>query len=350
MYLHKLHAQFGGKATSEHKARYAQSPNWKDGKFQNLTQTGVDLSFQELPSMLHDQFSERKLRHPKAPLPIAPFDADTWATDATKFAWYGHSVVLLKINGLNVLIDPMLGPNASPIAPFKTKRFSEGSLEAIDAMPELDLVLLTHDHYDHLDYDSIMRLKGKTKHFYTALGVGRHLENWGIPASNITEFDWWDEAELGGIQIVFTPSRHFSGRGLRDRALSLWGGWVFITEQERIYFTGDGGYGDHFAAVAEKFGPFDFGFVECGQYSKYWSEIHMMPEESAQAAADGQIKVAVPVHWGGFSLSLHPWQEPVERFMAGAEKQAYDTCTPTIGSIVVPSVSYASEAWWEGIE
>jgi L-ascorbate metabolism protein UlaG (beta-lactamase superfamily) len=348
--MKQLFKQFGGPVTEQLKKEYEKSPNWKAGKFENLTETTLEFSFSTLPAMLRDQFSERSIRQPEHPLPIVPFDAAAWQQPGSKFIWYGHSVVLLQINGLNILIDPMLGPDASPIAPFTTKRFSEDSLAIIEQLPKLDLVLMSHDHYDHLDYASIERLKHKTGHFYVALGVGRHLQAWGISADQITEFDWWDEAEFQSLKIVFTPSRHFSGRGLSDRAKSLWGGWVMLSEEEKIYMSGDGGYGPHFQQVNDTYGPFDLGFSECGQYSEYWADIHMTPEESVQAALDGGMKRVVPVHWGGFALAMHAWQEPAERFYVEAERLQQESLCPEIGTIVSVLNPAATRPWWRGLK
>ncbi len=219
--------QFGGKISSELKERYSKSDNWSNGRFENLVETSMDFSIQDLPKMLYKQFFEAKGREPKRPLEVIPFNKEEFLkpVDHPKFIWYGHSVLLIRWLDKTILIDPMLGPNASPIAPFKTKRFSINTLQLIDQLPEIDLILITHDHYDHLDYDSIKRLKGKTAKWYVALGVARHLQSWGVSNADIHEFDWWDSTEFGGIQFTFTPSRHFSGRGLRDRAKSSVG-WL----------------------------------------------------------------------------------------------------------------------------
>lgn len=226
----------------------------------------MDISLASLPKLLYKQIFDRKGREPKAKLPILPFDRNAFLTpsDKAKFVWYGHSVVLMRMNNKTILIDPMLGNDTSPIAPFATKRFSENALNVIDDFPEIDLLILTHDHYDHLDLDSIEKLKPKVKQYFVALGVERHLVKWGIPEAKITEFDWWDMQTFADISITFTPTRHFSGRGLTDRAKSLWGGWAFKTETENIWFSGDSGYGEHFKTVGEKLGPFDFAFMECG--------------------------------------------------------------------------------------
>jgi L-ascorbate metabolism protein UlaG (beta-lactamase superfamily) len=209
--------------------------------------------------------------------------------------------------------------------------------------------LLTHDHYDHIDLDSINKLIPKVKTWFVALGVSRHLEHWGVPENQITEFDWWDSIEFQGIQITFTPSRHFSGRGIADRAKSLWGGWVFKTPNHNIYWSGDGGYGPHFKEIGEKFGPFDWGFMECGQYNEHWHAIHLYPEEAVQAALDAQVKVATPVHWGGFSLALHSWKDPIERFYAEAKSQNLKMIAPEIGEVVEVNDTATPRTWWTNL-
>lgn len=340
--------QFGSKATKEQISRYAQSPNWRDGKFQNLEETTMSINFQTLPKLLYKQFCERQEREPKQPIPAMPFDKEKFLapSDASKIIWYGHSAALLRMNNQTLLIDPMLGPNASPIAPFATKRFSSGTLDLIDEFPTIDLLLLTHDHYDHLDLDSIKKLIPKVCQYYVALGTARHLIEWGVEESRITEFDWWDDQVFEEISVTFTPSRHFSGRGLTDRAKSLWGGWVFKTTEESIYWSGDGGYGEHFKVVGETLGPFDFGMMECGQYNENWHQIHMFPEEAVQAAIDARVHKAMPVHWAGFALAQHRWQDPIERFTKAADDKKLIVQTPKIGEIFSLKDT-TSERWWE---
>lgn len=342
--------QFGGKATRELEKRYSQSPHWQNGKFMNLEETTMDISFQSMPKLLYKQFFESKGRMPKTPIPVIPFDEQAFLapSDTTKFIWYGHSVLLMRMNGKTILIDPMLGPNASPIAPFKTKRFSENTLDIIDQLPHIDLVLLTHDHYDHLDLASIERLKPKVSQFYVALGCARHLILWGIEETAIQEFDWWDHQEFEGIEITFTPTRHFSGRGLRDRAKSLWGGWVFKSASESIYFSGDGGYGTHFREVGERLGPFDFGIMECGQYNENWHLIHMYPEESILAAKEAKVSKAMAVHWAGFSLAQHHWKDPIERFAKVANEQGLSHSSPEIGQLFTTETETGD--WWSSVE
>ncbi len=341
--------QFGGKITPALEHRYANSKHWDGTKFINLEETKMDISFQNIPKLVYKQFCERKGREPKSPLPIIPFDKRTFLASSAnaKFVWYGHSVVLMRIHNKTILIDPMLGPNAAPISPVPVKRFSKNTLDLIDDFPEIDVLMLTHDHYDHLDYESIRRLKPKVKQYWVALGAARHLEKWGVTKNIIQEFDWWNKQIFEDIEITFTPTRHFSGRGLTDRAKCLWGGWVFKTISENIYFSGDSGYGSHFKTIGERLGPFDFAFMECGQYNENWHQIHMYPEEAIQAAADVNAKMIMPVHWAGFALAQHHWTDPVERFITEAEKQQIKYTIPELGKSFAMDLDHKQENWWK---
>lgn len=344
--------QFGGKVKKVDLEKYELSPNWKDGSFQNLEKTNLTGDLWNLPSIIYKQIKGKKGMYPKQTIPIVPFDLDAFMApaDEVKFIWYGHSVLLIRMNGKTLLIDPMLGSDTTPIAPITTKRFSENTLSLIDEFPTIDLVLLTHDHYDHLDFASIKKLNSKVKQFYVAIGVKRHLESWGVDADKILEFDWWDNREFESIEITFTPTRHFSGRGLTDRLKTLWGGWVFKTETENIWFSGDGGYGKHFKEIGEKLGPFDFGFMECGQYNEDWRPVHLFPDESVQAAIDAQVKKIMPVHCAGFALSYaHAWKEPIEEFIEAAESLETPFLIPKIGEIFTKS-SVLNNRWWEDIK
>jgi L-ascorbate metabolism protein UlaG (beta-lactamase superfamily) len=338
--------QFGGKLTKKLRERYNASPNWQKGKFTNLTKTEVGVNFKRVPRVMYKQFKGHPNGLPKAALPILPFDKEAFLGDDFKFIWYGHSVLLLRMNGKNILIDPMFGSDASPIGPVRTKRFSENTLDLMDTLPEIDLVLFTHDHYDHLDLRSVAKLRGKVKEFYVSLGLKRHLVYWGIEEQAVTEFDWWDKADFNGVEITFTPTRHFSGRGLTSMAKCLWGGWSLISDKERIWFSGDGGYGDHFKEIGEKLGPFDFAFMECGQYCVDWKEIHMFPEESVKAAKDAGVKLAMPVHWAGFNLSYqHGWYEPAEEFLKYAGEQNLRVTIPRLGEINSLHTTKTTK-WW----
>lgn len=343
--------QFGGKVRPELLSQYQQSENWQNGSFQNLEPTSMGGNLGDLPRIIYKQLTQRTGREPNQPLPVQPFSKADFMGAATnaRFIWYGHSAILMRMEGKNILIDPMLGPDTTPIAPMSTKRFSENTLSLIDDFPEIDLLLLTHDHYDHLDYASIQKLRHKTKRYFTALGVKRHLVSWGIPANRITEFDWWDQQQVDRLNITFTPTRHFSGRGLTDRMKSLWGGWAFRTATEKIWFSGDGGYGRHFREIGKQLGPFDFAFMECGQYNHDWHQIHLFPHEAVMAARDAGARKAMPVHWAGFALSYqHTWKEPADAFVEAARKENLNYALPPLGHLFDAS-SGLMDKWWEGL-
>jgi len=348
MNLRNLRKQFGGKVTSSLAKQYAASPNWQNGSFQNLENTELTPSLWKLPGIIYKQLANSKISEPTHPLPILPFNTQAFLapSDQAKIIWYGHSVILLRIAGKTILIDPMLGPDTTPIAPKATKRFSENTLSLIDEFPEIDLVLLTHDHYDHLDFDSIQKLKSKVKQYFVAMGVKRHLVSWGVDTDRISEMDWWDQLPLGDIKIHFTPTQHFSGRGLTDRLKTLWGGWVLETAKEKIWFSGDGGYGSHFREIGRRLGPFDFAFMECGQYNDDWRPVHLFPDEAIQAAIDARAKKVMPVHWAGFSLSYqHDWWEPAEEFVQAALEKKIEYVVPPLGKLFSVS-DRDTEKWW----
>lgn len=345
-YLSK-NPQFGGKLEREEKNKLSLSPQWKNGKFNNVSKTTMDMNLLKLPGLISERAKGKDTREPKRLIKIEPEPIKAHRKgDKPNFIWFGHSVLLLQMEGKSLLIDPMFGRDASPIGPFRTKRFSKNSLQLIDDLPKLDAVLLTHDHYDHLDFESIRILKSKVNLFLVPLGVGRHLIRWGVDKSAIIEVDWWEKVRYFDIDFIFTPSRHFSGRGFTDRAKSLWGGWVFKSGSSSIYWSGDSGYDTHFREIGEKFGPFDWGFIECGQYNERWSQIHMYPEEAVRAAIDARVQQAIPVHWAAFSLALHSWTDPIERFVAEANKQDQVFLSPELGELVTAGET-KNKAWWK---
>ena len=340
--------QFGGKITAAWKARYQESKNWKGGSFKNLVDTQTAVNWRQIPGILCRQIKGHKEGYPKSPLPVSGLNKEQFIqpSASSRFAWYGHSVLLMRLNNKTILIDPMLGDNASPIGPIKIRRFSDNTLGIIDEMPEIDLMLITHDHYDHLDLESISRLKAKVKNVFVALGVKRHLVSWGYDEQIIKEFDWWDSEVFEEIYITFTPTRHFSGRGITSMAKCLWGGWALKTAGENIWISGDSGYADHFQEIGKRLGPFDIGFMECGQYCVDWPQIHMFPEESVQAALEARVRLAMPVHWAGFNLSYqHSWYDPAESFAKHARGLSLPYITPGLGQIF--QLNTATDNWWQ---
>lgn len=343
--------EFGGKITKDVQLRLKQSSNWQKKRFKNLVKTKIDINLFNLPGLLYRQFFKTKGRVPAQPIPIKTIDLSFFDEDfeSFKFIWFGHSAVLLNIGGKIIFIDPMMGPNASPVNPFNIKRFSKNVLDILDEMPKIDLLLLSHDHYDHLDVLSIQKLKGKVENYWVSLGTKRHLVEWGVHDEKVVEFDWWDSLLLDTIEITFTPSRHSGGRRLGDRDKTLWGGWAIKSKTGSVYFSGDGGYGNHFKTIGDKLGPFDLGFMECGQYNKLWHQIHMFPYESVQAAQDSRVKESIPIHWAGFALALHHWKAPVNEFIIAAEEKRCKWSVPSLGEIVTVNTLRKQFRWWDNL-
>lgn len=345
-----LSPEFGGKASSSQKARYRQSGHYQDDKFVNLIATSMDMSVRTMASILVDFIRGVPRGVPDHSLPVDQVDSLAIAQRAdtvTQLTWFGHSAVLLEIDGKNILLDPMLGEVPAPHPWLGSKRFSDSLPIAIEQLPVIDAVLISHDHYDHLDYGSVKKLKAKVKDFYVPLGVGAHLRAWGVAEESIHELNWWDETSHEHLKFAFTPSRHFSGRGLTDRNSTLWGSWVIQGLQDNLYFSGDGGYGPHFVDIGERYGPFDLAMIECGQYDERWAQIHMMPEESAQAAVDVRARLMMPIHWGAFRLALHSWTDPAERVTVKARELGMPMTTPRIGeAVVLRQPDFPHTAWW----
>ena len=341
--------QFGGKHDKADLERYRQSGHYKSGKFINLTATSMDMGWKDGLRIAFEFLKGGKGLRPQFELPVEKCDSLSLTKNSSdpKLLWFGHSAFLLQLGGKNILVDPMLGNVPSPHPWLGKARFNEELPIDISALPPIDAVLISHDHYDHLDYESIIKLKEKTRMFYAPLGVGAHLEAWGVPAGKIKELNWWEELSHENIQLVFTPSRHFSGRGMTDRWSTLWGSWVIQGETKSIYFSGDGGYGDHFKEIGKRYGPFDFALMECGQYNELWHDIHMMPEETVQASIDVQANIFMPVHWGSFTLALHTWTDPVERVTQEARRLDMPVVVPRIGEIVeLDTVLVKRDEWW----
>ena len=345
----KISPQFGASPSKEKKESYQKNTNYNDGIFVNQSVTNMDMSFPQLMGTMIDFIKGVPNREPNFEIPIKKIDSITIAKnrDSTKLIWFGHSTFLLQMEGQNILIDPMFGDVPAPHPWLGNKRYSKELPIEIEKLTQIDAVLISHDHYDHLDYGSIQKLKDKTDKFYVPLGVAAHLISWGVATEKIQEFNWWDETQQKDIQLVFAPARHFSGRGFTDRWKTLWGSWIIKGKNENIFFSGDSGYDSHFKEIGKKYGPFDFAMIECGQYNEKWEAIHMMPEQSAQAAKDVQAKVMMPIHWGAFSLALHTWTDPVERVTKAAAELEMPLITPKIGEIFsLEDNQKYHESWW----
>lgn len=345
----RYYPTLGGQATQESKQRMNQSPNRVRGKFVNQIPTSMDMNLGSMMKVLIDFVRGNPKGKPNEPIQVVPLTPQQLhANEHTKVTWFGHSALWLQIEGKTIFIDPMLGIAPSPFPVFGGKRYSRQLPIEIDHIPSIDVVLLSHDHYDHLDYGSIKKLKDKVRRFIVPLGVGAHLVRWGVDPAKISEHDWWEEIEFEGLKLASAPARHFSGRSIGDRNTTLWCSWVIEGEQSKVFFSGDSGYGPHFKEIGEKYGPFDLTMMECGQYDTRWSAIHMLPEETVQAHIDVKGKVMIPIHWGAFTLALHDWTDPVERAAKAAKERNTTIATPRIGEVVrIGSPSLPSLAWWK---
>ena len=341
-----LSPQFGRLPSEEQIVSYQASGHHDGEKFVNRIPAIMEIKFW---SLLKKQFADAPKRNPSRNIEVEKIDSTEIANyrkDTTRLTWFGHSAFLLEIDGKKILLDPMLSEVPAPHPMLGPKRYSKELPIAIEKLPYIDAIVISHDHYDHLDYESISLLKEKTGQFYTSLGVGNHLEEWGVETSKISELNWWDSTSLEGIKLISTPARHFSGRGLSDRQSTFWCSWIIQGKSDNIYFSGDGGYDIHFKEIGEKYGPFDLSLLECGQYNEQWKAIHMMPEETVQAAIDLKSKVFMPIHWGAFTLALHDWTDPIERAAASANELDQTIVTPKIGEPIIIGQSLPTSQWW----
>ncbi|GAB3226670.1 MBL fold metallo-hydrolase [Hymenobacter seoulensis] len=346
-----LSPQFGGKPTKAQRAAYAKTGHYLDGEFQNLVPTTLMTGGSTLGSLWRFVFGKTPNSKPAAPLPMQMLDSLTITqkpADMVRVTWFGHSASLVEIAGKNILLDPMLGMEMGPISWITPNRYNPHVPIRAEQLPAIDAVLISHDHYDHLDYQTIRKLKDKTAHFFVPLGVGAHLLAWGVAPERVQELDWNQEVQLPGLTIVSTPARHFSGRGLTNRNSTSWSSWVIKSADKRLFYSGDGGYGPHFQTIGQQHGPFDLALLECGQYDANWAQIHMLPEQTVQAARDVQARVFMPVHWAAFTEAHHAWNDPVKRASAEASRLGQVITTPRLGqSIILGAGPLPQEQWWQ---
>ncbi len=340
-----LFKTFGSNPSGKDLDRIVASANYKQNIFQNLSVTRALMEGTSYIKLTWRFFNKPKNTAPDSPLPSVKIALQPIATEKPTINWFGHSSYLIRINGRTILVDPVFCGYASPFS-FTGKSFKGADVYSADDMPDIDLLILTHDHYDHLDYHTVLKLQSRTKVICTSLGVGSHLRYWGIDPAIITEFDWWEDKQVfDNIHITAAPARHFSGRSF-TRSKTLWSSFILRSGDYNIYIGGDSGYDSHFKTIGEKFGPFDIAILETGQYGAAWTYIHMMPEEAVQASVDLQAKVMLPVHWGKFTLAMHPWNEPINRVIAKAKELNVKVTTPLIGEPVVLNESYPDKQWW----
>jgi L-ascorbate metabolism protein UlaG (beta-lactamase superfamily) len=338
--------QFGKLPSGERLARITKSPNYKDNKFQNIHLTPQLAEGVSMFSVMRKFFfGKSKQSKPPGPLPSKKTNLLNLDPAKNSLVWFGHSSYFIQLDGKKILVDPVFSGNASPIS-STTKSYPGSDIYTTDDLPEIDYLFITHDHWDHLDYKTIVKLKPKVKQVITGLGTAAHLEYWGYDKNKIIEKDWNEEIDLGnGFVVNTTTARHFAGRTLK-RNTSIWMSFVLQTPSMKLFLGGDSGYDTHFAAIGNKYGPFDLAILECGQYNPYWKFIHMMPEETVQAGIDLKAKKIMPVHWAKFSLSLHDWDEPIKRVAVGAAKKGMPLIHPMIGEEVNLNNPMESAPWW----
>ncbi|MCB1178447.1 MAG: MBL fold metallo-hydrolase [Leptospiraceae bacterium] len=292
-------------------------------------------------------FGGGKHRSPEEKLPEVKPDIEGFLkeSDAIKFIWFGHSTFIVNFEGKILLFDPVFSGSASPFS-FMVKRFQDAVIK-LEELPEVDYIIISHDHYDHLDMETIKFFKDKKTKFVTPLGVTSHIKDWGIEKERLFELDWWQNIQLGDTELILAPAQHFSGRRGFQGNKTLWGSWIVKGKDKSLYFSGDSGYDTHFKEIGDKYGPFDLTFIENGQYNEMWREVHVLPEETAKAFLDLKGKQLVPVHWGMFDLSLHNWYEPVEELEKFAKKENIDLLTPRFGEMVKTDEPNIFKRWWK---
>ncbi len=342
---------FGGDVTKDQQAEYSRSENYNNGEFVNEKNVPEEMGlWQTLKIARKFFFTKVPEGSPLNGIEVQSIDSVEIADyrGNTRLIWFGHSAFLLQMSGKNILIDPMFGAVPAPHPFLGRARFGGGLPIEIEKLPHIDAVIISHDHYDHLDYGTILKLKPKVKKYYMPLAVGVHLKAWGIEANKILELDWWQGAEFGDLEFICTPAQHFSGRKINNRQSTLWSSWVIRSGVESIFFSGDSGYGPHFNEIGDKYGPFDFAMIECGQYNKMWPDIHMFPEETVQAGIDLRSRVIMPIHWGSFQLALHSWTDPIERAKFTAHRLKAYLVSPEIGRpINIYDLSGLYNEWWK---
>ncbi|MBI9084940.1 MAG: MBL fold metallo-hydrolase [Desulfobacterales bacterium] len=327
-------------------ARIEASSHFSDGKFESVQVMGKN-SLSAHTSAAWDFLFRDNNRVPDRKLPVQPVDLAHFNTPAPgqlNATWLGHSSLMIHLDGYKILTDPVFEKRISLVGP---SRFNGAVPVDIEAIGNIDVVVISHNHYDHLNKASICALKEKTQRFIVPLAVGALLEKWGVARDRIVELDWWEEYRFDDqLTFVATPAQHFSGRGLMDRNKTLWASWVVKGPTHRIFFSGDSGYFSGFKKIGEKYGPFDMTFMECGAYDPAWHAVHMFPEETVQAHLDLGGRVLHPIHWGTFNLSLHSWFDPMERLSAAAALNNVTTALPVVGETTVYPARLPSRPWW----
>jgi L-ascorbate metabolism protein UlaG (beta-lactamase superfamily) len=334
---------FGGVSGGARLERMRQSKQFHGARFENTPPYVSNLSFtREMQAYLGDE-----VREPQFEVPVVRLPADHLGRPAApglRAWWLGHASVLLEIDGVRILTDPVLSGRASPFQFVGPARQHPAPL-AIGDLKNIDAVVISHDHFDHLDMDTVQALARGGTHFHVGLGIGAHLERWDVPVAQIHEMDWWDSAQVRGVTIHCTPARHYSGRKSMDNS-TLWASWLVKGPNHSAYFSGDTGYAEHFKAVRERLGAPQLSMIKIGAYGDTWLDIHMSPESAIQAHRDLGADTLLPVHWGTFNLAYHAWEEPVVRAVKEAQAQGVRIVTPRPGEKFEAGTPFINQAWY----
>lgn len=342
---------FGKAPRGSRLERIKSSPNYKNGRFENIEYTpGLAKGVNMLTILWSFLFNKIPRQVPAGPIPFVKTDLHRLDTDTNILIWFGHSSYFMQVDGKKFLVDPVFNDHASPVS-FTTKSFPGTTGYHVADIPDIDCLIITHDHWDHLDYNTVKQLQPKVGLVVCPLGVGAHLDYWGYPPGKIVELDWHESTLLSdGFTLHATPARHFSGRGLKRNG-TLWASFVLNTPTHRMFIGGDGGYGPHFSQIGQRYGPFDFAILENGQYHPYWIHIHTLPEEVIQAAQDLGAKRIVPVHNSKFSLAMHAWDDPLIEVTEANTKTNLPLLTPMIGQpVYLQDTSQIFVRWWEQLD
>ena len=339
--------KFGQTPRGERLERIKKSPNYRDGEFKNFSKTPTITADKSRMQVMFDFMTRKKIRlTPEDAIPSIKTDIKSINPDEDFVLWFGHSSYFIRVNGKTFLIDPVFSDYGSPF-PFINKIFEGTDVYHAEDLPAIDYLIITHDHWDHLDYKTVMNLKAQTAHVICGLGIGQHFEFWGFAPSIITELDWFEGVELAeGWKMTATPARHFSGRGLKGNQ-TLWVSFVLKAPAYNLFLGGDGGYDTHFAEIGDKFGPFDLAILEQGQYDKNWNLIHTMPEQVFKIAGELKTRKILPVHNSKFALANHPWDEPLNKITENHADSGISVLTPKIGEpIFLRDSTQTFGKWW----
>ncbi|SMC99021.1 L-ascorbate metabolism protein UlaG, beta-lactamase superfamily [Chryseobacterium sp. YR221] len=351
VYFYMKQPQFGALPEGVRLERIKKSPHYRDGKFRNLEEKPTIAEGYSLVGELWESLTKDYPRTaPKDSLPSVKTNLKTIPADRNVIVWFGHSSFFLQLDGVKILVDPVFSGKASPL-PWGVKAYKGSDIYTAEDMPEIDYMLLSHDHYDHLDYETVKALQPKVKYVICGLGAGSHYQKWGYTGRQIIEKDWGDKQEVKPGFTIYTESTHHDGGRGFTSSQALWLSFFIQSPSMNIYYSGDGGYSTRFKKISEKYPSIDWAIMECGQYNKAWQSVHELPEEVAQATTELKAKNMLPVHHSKFTLAKHSWDEPLERISALSQSKNYRLATPMIGEMIrLDDPAQTFKQWWKSVK